>query len=256
MRRDQIAAQLYTVRQFCQDAAGLADSARKIRALGYGAAQVSGVGPIPAAEIAAILRDEGLVVCATHEPAAQILNEPNHVVDRLRTLGCRLTAYPIPHGVDFTNVAHVATLARRLDASGAILRAAGLTLGYHNHTHEFQRLGAGTALEYLYARTDPRHLVAELDTYWVQAGGGDILAWIKRLSGRLPFIHLKDYGIGPDLQPGFRELGRGNLDLPAIVDAATTAGCEWFIVEQDICPADPFDSLRVSYEYLAALARD
>ena len=110
----------------------------------------------------------------------------------------------------------------------------------------------------LLARSDDLLVNGDLDGngQLVQAGGGDILAWIKRLSGRLPFIHLKDYGIGPDLQPGFRELGRGNLDLPAIVDAATTAGCEWFIVEQDICPADPFDSLRVSYEYLAALARD
>ncbi len=32
--------------------------------------------------------------------------------------------------------------------------------------------------------------------------------------------------------------------------AADAAGCEWFIVEQDTCPGDPFDSLRMSFEFI------
>ncbi len=254
MKIHQIAAQLYTVRTHCHDAAGLAESARKIRAIGYTAVQVSGAGPIPAAETAAIMRDHDLVICATHEPAATILNEPARVIERLHILGCQLTAYPYPHGVDFSDPVQVTALARQLDAAGAALRAAGLTLGYHNHAHEFQRLGAGTVLEHIFANTDPRNLVAELDTYWVQTGGGDIIAWINRLAGRLPFIHLKDYGIDAQNQPAFREIGRGNLNFPAILAAARAAGCEWFIVEQDTCAGDPFESLRISYDCLAPLA--
>jgi hypothetical protein len=29
-------------------------------------------------------------------------------------------------------------------------------------------------------------------------------------------------------------------------------GCAWFIVEQDTCPGDPFDSLRQSFDYIKA----
>lgn len=256
MQLSQIAAQLYTVRAHCQTAAGLAEAARKIRAIGYTAVQVSGVGPIPAAEIAGIMRAAGLVICATHEPGATILDEPLRVAERLHTLGCRLTAYPYPHGIDFAQVDVVENFARRLDAAGAVLRSEGITLAYHNHAFEFRRHGAGTVLDYLYRHTDPRHLAAELDTYWVQTGGGDILKWIGHLHGRLPFMHFKDYGIDDRNQPVFREVGRGNLDFPAIIAAARRAGCQWYIVEQDECDGDPFESLRISYDYLVSLARE
>ena len=88
----------------------------------------------------------------------------------------------------------------------------------------------------------------------MQTGGGNILQWIERLSGRLPFMHCKDYGIDDRDQPVFREIGRGNLDFPAIIAAARRAGCQWYIVEQDECPGDPFESLRISYDYLVPLA--
>ncbi len=52
------------------------------------------------------------------------------------------------------------------------------------------------------------------------------------------------------------EIGNGVLDWPAILSAADDAGCEWFIVEQDVCPGDPFDSIAQSYRYLRALATD
>lgn len=252
MTAAQIAAQLYTVRDHCQTAAGLAASLAKLRDIGYRAVQVSGIGPIPDAEVAVILRDEGMTCCATHEPSRVILDEPQRAIERLQGLGCRLTAYPYPQGIDFTNPAHLAMLVEKLAAAGALFRAAGLTLGYHNHAIEFVSYRGRPVLEHLFAATDPRHLVAELDTYWVHYGGGDVVAWCERLTGRLPFIHLKDYGFSPENRPEFREVGQGNLDWSRILPAAERAGCEWFIVEQDTCAGDPFESLRLSYDYLRA----
>src|SRR5687768_5962039 len=130
MKLNQVAVQLFTLRDYCKTAADLATTAHKLRALGYTAVQVSGVGPIPEAEVVSILSGEGLTIRAAHEPGSVILDEPDRVIDRLRKLGCRLTAYPFPHGVDFTDLAQVKTLAAKLDVAGARLRAAGLTLGY------------------------------------------------------------------------------------------------------------------------------
>ena len=103
-------------------------------------------------------------------------------------------------------------------------------------------------LDYLYRHAPS--LVSELDTFWVQAGGSDVVAWIEKLSGRLPFIHLKDYGIKPPRDRYFAEIGRGNLDWHRILPAAERAGCQWFIVERDSGDVDPFESLRISYDYL------
>ncbi len=250
MKLGQVAAQLYTVRDHCQTARDLATTARKLRAIGYGAVQLSGVGPIPDDEILAILRGEGLALCATHEPAPDLLARTDACVARLQRLGCRLTAFPFPKDVDFRQPAQLHALARQLDAAGATFRAAGLTLAYHNHALEFVPFEGTTFLDYLYAHTAPAHLVAELDTYWVHFGGGDVVAWIEKLSGRLPLLHLKDYQFTPANVPTWCELGRGTLPWREIVPAAERSGCAWFIVEQDTCPGDPFESLRISFDYL------
>lgn len=251
MKINQVAAQLYTVRRQCETAASLAVAAAKLRAIGYTAVQVSGIGPIADDEVARIMAGEGLTICATHEPADLVLNDPARCIARLQRLACRMTAYPHPKDVDLGHFPSVEALARKLDAAGAQFRAAGMTLGYHNHAKEFLMHGKTTVLDYLYANTAPENLVSELDTYWLHYGGGDVVDWCRKLRGRMPFIHLKDYGFTAENVPIYREIGCGTLPFKRIVAEAEASGCQWFIVEQDECPGDPFESLRISYNYLA-----
>ena len=218
--------------------------------MGYQAVQVSKVGPIDTRELALMLDGEGLICCATHEPSEIILNEPEKVAEKLHLLDCAYTAYPYPVDVDFGSEESFGKLTSALTKSGRALREAGCTLCYHNHQIEFRKLGGKIALERLYDEIDPADLKAELDTYWVQYGGGDPVAWARNLSGREPLIHLKDYRIDADNTPQFADLGAGTLHLPDIIRAAEQGGCEWFIVERDPSPGDPFDSLKASYEYL------
>lgn len=252
MKITQIAAQLYTVRQQCTTAADLATTLAKIRAIGYTAVQISGVGPIPPAEIRRIAEGAGLTICATHESGASIFDTPQSVIDRLGALGCKDTAYPHPHAPIVT-LDDVKRFAAKLDDSGRILRNAGIRLSYHNHANEFRRLEGKTILQWIYDLTDPKNLQGEPDTYWVQTGGGDSVEWVQRLHGRLPLLHLKDYMVGADNKPTMAEIGQGNLNWPAIVRAAEISGCPWFIVEQDTCPGDPIDSLRISWQYLSSV---
>ena len=250
MKAAQIAAQLYTCRELLKTPAEIARTLRRVRESGYRAVQVSGVGPIDEAELVGILDGEGLVCCATHEPGAMILGEPERVVERLAKLNCTFTAYPYPSGVELSDPAAVTALINALDKAGAVLRAAGMTLCYHNHHMEFRRLDGKLILQTIFDGTKPENLQGELDTYWVQHGGGDPVAWCERLAGRLPLLHLKDYTVNEDNQPTFCEIGAGNLDFKRIVAAAEKSGCQWFIVEQDTCPGDPVDSLAQSYRYL------
>jgi len=245
MRKAQLAVQLFTVRDFCQTATGLAKTAKRVREMGFPAVQISGVGPIPIAEMKRICDEEGLIICVTHETADLIRHEPAEVVDRLQQLGCRRTAYPYPTGVDFGDVAQLESLIQDLATAGAVL-----ALAYHHHAIEFIRVGDRTVLETIFDRTDPQDLWAEIDTYWIQYGGGDPVSWCEQMAGRMEVIHLKDYGITAESEPAFAEVGSGNLDFARIIAAAEKSGCRWFVVEQDVCPGDPFDSLQKSYDYL------
>jgi sugar phosphate isomerase/epimerase len=252
MKIQQVAVQLYTLRDFIKTPADIAATLKKVRKLGYQAVQVSAMGPIEESELLKMLEGEGLVLCATHEDAAMILNEPHAVVERLKKLNCKYTAYPFPRGIDFADETQIHALAKKLDAAGAVLREAGQVLTYHNHAIEFVKFGDKLALEIIYGETDPQNLQAEIDTYWIQYGGGSPVEWCQRLAGRLPLLHMKDYMFMKENKHEMAEIGEGNLDWKAIIAASEKSGCEWFIVEQDYCPADPFDSLKASFDYIAA----
>lgn len=253
MKIEQVALITYTIRDHIQTPEGFRTSMRKLADIGYRAVQISGMphDVLPPERIAEICRDNGLTICATHEPSQMVLDEPDKVVDRLRALGCTHTAYPYPSNIDFADPASRQQLVEKLDRAGARLREAGQVLTYHNHANEFLKIDGQTALEWIYANTDPQNLLAELDTYWVQLGGGDPVAWCRQLNGRLPLLHLKDVGVRAGNEPTMFEIGHGNLDFKAIIAAAEESGCQWFIVEQDTCPGDPFDSLKMSYDYIA-----
>jgi sugar phosphate isomerase/epimerase len=250
MKTNQIAAQLYTIRDFIKTSADIAASLKKLRAIGYRAVQVSAMGPIAEEELLKILDGEGLTCCATHEPSDTILNEPQRVAERLRKLRCRITAYPSPKGITLDTLADAKAFAAKLNAAGKTLAEVGVTLCYHNHHIEFRRVDGRVVLDVIYAETDPRYLQGEPDTYWIQYGGGDPVEWCVRLKNRLPIIHLKDFAITKENQIAYTEVGNGNLNWARIIPAAQAAGCQWFCVEQDTCPADPFDSLKQSFDYL------
>ncbi|MNI72879.1 hypothetical protein D3C73_1288470 [compost metagenome] len=65
-------------------------------------------------------------------------------------------------------------------------------------------------------------------------------------------VHLKDMAIY-GRQQVFAELGEGNMNYEEIIRACRKTGVEWYVVEQDICRRDPFESLEISLNYLKKL---
>jgi sugar phosphate isomerase/epimerase len=249
-----LAAQLYTVRQFTQTTADLAVSLQKIRTIGYRAVQVSAIGSIADTEVKTMTDDLGLTICNTHvRPSEALWNNIDAVIAQHKLWNCRHVALgSMPASYRAEGEAGYLRFAREANHIGEQLHAAGLTFSYHNHSFEFARFGKRTGLEIIYAETDPRYLQAEIDIYWVQHGGGDPAEWIRKMSGRMPVVHLKDMIILNDQQT-MAEVGEGNLNWPAILQACRAAGVQWYAVEQDICQRDPFESLKISYNNLKAM---
>jgi sugar phosphate isomerase/epimerase len=142
-------------------------------------------------------------------------------------------------------------MAQLLDEIGGACRAQGMQLSYHNHSFEFVQFDETFALDLLLQNTSPENVLSELDTYWVQHGGADPVAYLQRYAGRISILHLKD--MADDADRSFAEVGRGILDWSAVHDAALAAGVEWYCVEQDTCPGDSLDSARVSARFVAEL---
>ncbi len=256
MSHPLLAAQLYTVREHTQTASTLAASLKRIRAIGYTAVQVSGIGPMPAAEVKSMVDDLGLTICITHTTYQALWHDPDAVIEQHHLWNCKHVAIgSMPQEYRAAGEAGFRRFAAEASGVGEKLSRGGLTFSYHNHSFEFVRFGPRTGLDLLYEESDPRYLQAEIDTYWVQHGGGDPAAWIRKLARRMPVVHLKDMVIVGD-QQAMAEVGEGNLNWPAILGACREAGVEWYAVEQDVCQRSPFESLAISYRNLRGMGLD
>ena len=144
----KVAAQLYTVRDFTKTRQGLAESLKKISRMGYEAAQFSAVGALESAnpeitvqEARQMLDDVGIRCIATHRSWEDLAQNTQAEIDFHGVLDCNYVAIggiPQPYRSqgeqgyrDFVEAARPVIQK---------LKAGGLTFGYHNHSHEFERI--------------------------------------------------------------------------------------------------------------------
>jgi len=123
----------------------------------------------------------------------------------------------------------------------------GLILGYHNHGIEFERYEGKTGLEILLENCP--ELQAEIDTYWVQYGGGDPSYWIEKYKERVSQVHFKDMGIIKNQQV-MPPIGNGNLNWERIIKICKKAKVKYVLVEMDRPTCDPFEALKISFDNL------
>jgi len=251
MKLSQLAAQLYTVRDCLSGPANFSRTIERLKQIGYPAVELIPSDSVSDKEIAKICGDAGITVAAAHVPGKTLLQTPQTIVEKLQTVGTRLGVYAFPGEIDLGSRPQVERMADQLQKAAETLTGASLILAYHNHAMEFSRLDGELVYDVLRRRAPA--VSFEFDTYWAQVGGVSSERWIRELGSRLVSLHLKDYGVvARHGEPPFMaEVGYGNLDFPILIPEAERAGCEWFIVEQDITPGDPFVSLEKSFRYVS-----
>ena len=248
MHLDQIALQLYTVREAA--AVDLAATLHAVRAAGYRAVELAGLPDIAPATLAGLLAEADLRPIASHEGIVALRNDVEAVGERLTSLGIGRAIVPWMPDADRATLDDVRRFADELRGIAAVLAQRGIRLGYHNHAFEFAPIEETTVWDVLLERLAP-DVDLELDVYWAALAGRDPVALIDELGGRVRSLHMKDMSAGSD--PLDAPAGEGVLAFPEIVAAGRAAGVEWYIAEQDHARA-PLDDIARAYRYLASLA--
>lgn len=254
-----VGAQLYTLREFTKTIGDAAQTLKKVAKIGYKAVQISGFGPMDYKDVAKAVQDAGVVVAATHMGWPRFQNELDQVIAEHKAWGCKHAAIGGLPG-EYFNYDGVKRFAEQVAPIAQRLAKEGMDFSYHNHSHELVKYNGKHWLAWAYELTDSKFVKAEIDTFWIQTGGGSPATWIRKYPGRQPLLHLKDMTYVNSTEPGKRaearmaEVGEGNLDWPDILKAAKEVGVEWYLVEQDNCYGrDPFESLAISYRNLNAM---
>lgn len=145
----------------------------------------------------------------------------------------------------------------------------GLTVGIHAHAAGF--MDFEPELERLLAEVDESILKICFDTGHHSYAGYDPIAFMDRNIGRISYMHFKD--IDPKVKADvvanrtgfykacgqgiFCNLGKGDVDFPAVRQRLLAAGFEgWCTVEQDCdpsMPGTPLEDARANREYLQSI---
>ena len=140
-------------------------------------------------------------------------------------------------------------IAALFNRAGETAQTRKIQFAYHNHDFEFVPIDGKIGYDVLLAETDPTLVRFQMDIYWITKAGRDPLDYFAKWPGRFPMLHIKD--MSPD--QGFADVGKGTIDFKRIFRRAGPAGVKHYFYEQDVTPGSPFDSAKVSYEYLKRL---
>ncbi len=245
MKTIPVAAQMYTLRNSMEK--DYLEAFRQVAKIGYAGVEFGGPGPLSHKDFKKFLTDINLQPAGMHASIDVLEKGLERAADQCQELGAlNLGCAWMPEERRKT-AADWNAVTKSLNSIGEKLDQRGITFFYHNHDFEFQKFDGQYALDLIFAKTDPRFVKAEIDTYWVQRGGEDPAAYMKKLPGRVHLLHCKDMAAGPEKK--FAPVGTGVLNWKEIFNAAGPAGVQWYIVEQDNCyDVDPVESLRISFE--------
>jgi sugar phosphate isomerase/epimerase len=239
-----IGLQEYTIREFLTTQKDMEESFKKVAAIGYRNVELAGAGPLNFKDKRKLLDGCGLKVLSTHIGFKAISEETEKTIEDVKTLGARYVVCSWIGAENF-NEAGFRKAGEQLAAAAAKLQKAGLVFAYHNHGMELEKFDGHFGLDLILAQ---KSLNAQIDTYWVQYGGGEPTLWINKYLGRVPVAHFKDMGIKDNAQV-MVPVGEGNLNWPGILDACNKAKTEYAVVELDSSPTCPvWDAVRVSFE--------
>jgi len=272
-----VGVQLYSVRTDLE--ADFYGTLKKVREMGY--AGVEFYGEYYGNDVRTVKRwctELGLIPFSNHVPFQQMMDNIDKVIEENTILGVQYIVFPYLDeasrpGVNpeqFTKT--VAAIAE----VGEKVNKAGFQLLYHNHDFEFVKLSDGSTA-YFSIFDNEGTVQNEVDVCWAQYAGFNPAEILQKYASRIPVVHLKDYYLEGTLNSApyaligvstdnsmkdengwfeYRPLGKGQVDIPAVIKTAISGKTQWLCVEQDEPDAESgtrMAGIKASADYLRSL---
>lgn len=244
---EKVGVQLYTIRSFMNNEESIKTSFEKLKKMGYDEVQTAGCA-VPFDVFGKLAKEAGLTVVGTHDDFGMMCKDPAKAMKLHDDLGTKLMGIG---GFGSDNLDGYLDFIEKANKLCEVIGPKGYKFTYHHHSHEFVKFNGKRVIDYLIEGLNKDYASFVMDTYWIQNAGGDVREWLNKLAGRIDVLHLKDMGYN-DNGSFITEIGNGNIYWAGVIEEAIKTGVKTFVVEQDTCPGDPFDSLQQSIDYLRA----
>ena len=218
--------QLFSVRDVTDK--DMEGALKAVAEMGYKYVEYAGFFGHPAEKIKEWQDKYGLLCSGTHTGWGEILPENiEATIAYHKTIGNKHIIIP---GADLGTLEKIMDFCAVMNKAQLRLAKEGISLGYHNHSHEFVVMPWGSTI---HSELEKRGTFDfEIDTFWAFNAGIDPLATLDRLSGRIKVIHLKDGfkgGVG-------KALGEGEAPVLAVREKAITMGLRMVVESEGLDP--------------------
>jgi sugar phosphate isomerase/epimerase len=215
---------MYSVRDITKD--DLKGALKAVAEMGYQYVEFAGFFDNTAEDVKAWLDEYGLVASGTHTKLDALTDETiDETIRYHQVIGCKNLIVP---SAKWKTEEQMEENIAALNKAQKKLAAAGITLGYHNHSGEFYETPYGKIVEdELLARTD---IAIQIDTFWLFNAGIDPVPYLEAHKDRIRVIHLKDGIVSKDTKGSFADAKNGAVGKSVgSGDAPVKAVREWAI---------------------------
>ncbi len=233
--------QLFSVRDLTDK--DLEGALKAVAEMGYKYVEYAGFFGHSAEQVKEWQDKYGLQCSGTHTGWGEILPENiEATIAYHKTIGNKHIIIP---GADLGTLEKIIDFCAVMNKAQLRLAQEGISLGYHNHSHEFVVMPWGSTI---HSELEKRGTFDfEIDTFWAFNAGIDPIATLERLSGRVKVIHLKDGFKGG----AGKSLGQGEAPVLAVREYAITAGLR-MVVESEGCDPSGLEEVKRCIDFLKA----
>ena len=231
--------QLFSVRDITGN--DLEGALRAVAEMGYKYVEYAGFFGHSAEQVKEWQDKYGLQCSGTHSGWVELLPENiEATIAYHKTIGN--PNYIIP-GADLSSLDKIIDFCAVMNKAQIRLAEEGISLAYHNHSHEFVVMPWGSTI---HSELEKRGTFDfEIDTFWTFNAGIDSIETLKRLSGRVKVIHLKD-----GIQGGAgKSLGQGEAPVLRVREYAVKNNIR-MVVESEGCDPTGLEEVKRCIDFL------
>lgn len=237
LQAQEIALQLYSLRE--QMKADVKGSHQLVSDWGIKYLEGGGTYGMELDEYKNFLQSVNLSMIAVGADYNKLKENPQQIIDNAKAYGAKYaTCFWIPHTSGNFSFKEAKEAVELFNRTGKMFKDSGITLTYHPHGYEFKTHGDGFLFDYILENA--RNFDFNMDVFWVQMGGGDPLAIMKKHPNKFPLLHLKDRAHGTlgntngsgDVETNV-VLGTGDIDIKGLIKQAQKSGTKYLIIEDE-----------------------
>lgn len=256
--KGKIGLELYSLRYDLQK--DFMGTLRSIRQMGFTEVEVPELYGLSAEKLKRALQQNHLAPSSMLCGYEQLRDSLPKIIQEAKTLGVAYVGCSwIPHGNQLTREDAIKAVAL-FNKVGVQLKAHHLHFIYHLHGYEFVPTPSGeTLMDVMAQGMKPGIADFEMDIFWVWSAGADPVLLLNKYPGRFLALHLKDMKEGTPTggysgsapEASSVALGKGTINIPAVLRVAIQTGVKKFYIEDEARNAAK--QIPVSLKYIQSL---